>query len=175
MSRADFARGLITYLFAVVTIGTAVVLVVSALTGAADEEHERRFQRGKEILSLLLGVFGTIVGFYFGTELSAKLGPEQPSVRPLPPFLTASSIAPGGRVVVTTYVSGGEAPYRYAIGFGDKAPEPSERVDASGWIVKELTAPTVAAGVEMPVKIVARDTGGRVGEASAKVFVKSGR
>jgi uncharacterized membrane protein len=49
MGRIDFARGLITYLFAVVTIGTAVVLVVSALTGTEDEVHEKRFQRGKEI------------------------------------------------------------------------------------------------------------------------------
>src|SRR5215211_6478912 len=31
MGKAQFARGLITYLFAVVTIGTAVVLVLSAL------------------------------------------------------------------------------------------------------------------------------------------------
>ena len=37
MSRTDYARGLITYLFAVVTIGTAVVLVVSALTTSADD------------------------------------------------------------------------------------------------------------------------------------------
>ena len=63
MSRTDYARGLITYLFAVVTIGTAVVLVVSALTTSADDRHEKQFRRGKEILSLLLGVFGTIVGF----------------------------------------------------------------------------------------------------------------
>src|SRR5215469_7491534 len=68
MSQIDFARGLITYLFAVVTIGTAVLLIVSALTSPADDTHNARFQRGKEILSLLLGVFGTVVGFYFGSE-----------------------------------------------------------------------------------------------------------
>jgi len=74
MSRTDYARGLITYLFAVVTIGTAVVLVVSALTTSADDRHEKQFQRGKEILSLLLGVFGTIVGFCFGAEVSGSSG-----------------------------------------------------------------------------------------------------
>ena len=63
MGQIEFARGLITYLFAVVTIGTAVVLVVSALTTEETPAHERRFERGKEILALLLGVFGTIVGF----------------------------------------------------------------------------------------------------------------
>src|SRR6478672_11671667 len=60
MSQAEFARGLITYLFAVVTIGTAVVLVVSALTSDETPANERRFERNKEILSLLLGVFSTI-------------------------------------------------------------------------------------------------------------------
>ena len=57
MGQVEFARGLITYLFAVVTIGTAVVLVVSALTSDETPANERRFERGKEILSLLLGVF----------------------------------------------------------------------------------------------------------------------
>ena len=61
MGRAQFARGLITYLFAVVTIGTAVVLVLSAVLGTDKE----KFDRGKEVLGLLLGVFGTMVGFYF--------------------------------------------------------------------------------------------------------------
>ena len=42
MSRIDFARGLITYLFAIVTIGTAVVLVVSGLTGLDDPHNDRR-------------------------------------------------------------------------------------------------------------------------------------
>ena len=65
MASHQFARGLITYLFAVTTIGTSVVLVMGALMKEIDEQA---FQRGKEVLGLLLGVFGTIVGFYFGSE-----------------------------------------------------------------------------------------------------------
>ena len=69
MARADYARGLITYIFAVVTIGIAVALVLSALTSQNPaKKTDARFQRGKEVLSLLLGVSGTIVGFYFGSE-----------------------------------------------------------------------------------------------------------
>src|SRR5262245_5645685 len=64
MSDSTFARGLITYLFTVVTVGTSVVLVVYSLTAAVAPE-DRQFDRGKDVLSLLLGVFGTIVGFYF--------------------------------------------------------------------------------------------------------------
>src|SRR5579871_2195222 len=54
MASIEYARGLITYLFAVVTIGTAVVLVVSALTYSSDPKSDEKFQRAKEILSLLL-------------------------------------------------------------------------------------------------------------------------
>jgi len=55
MGRRDYARGLITYLFAVVTIGAAAVLVLSALTSNGSTAEANRFENGKEILSLLLG------------------------------------------------------------------------------------------------------------------------
>src|SRR5215510_8659692 len=51
MGEHEFARGLITYLFAVTTIGTAVVLLLSALMGKLVVDEA--FQRGKEILALL--------------------------------------------------------------------------------------------------------------------------
>jgi len=47
MGQVEFARGLITYLFAVVTIGTAVVLVVSALTSDESPANERRLSAAR--------------------------------------------------------------------------------------------------------------------------------
>jgi hypothetical protein len=88
MAKADLARGLITYLFAVVTIGIAVALVLSTLVGPEPTDvNDGRFQRGKEVLSLLLGVFGTIVGFYFGSESSS-------SAKETPYQLSSIDIAP---------------------------------------------------------------------------------
>lgn len=111
MGKVDFARGLITYLFAVVTIGTAVVMVVSALTGPESPEHRRSFQRGKEILSLLLGVFGTIVGFYFGSEVAGNAQPaEEAIVKIVPLRLSSTSVLSGTDFTVFTYVTGGRAP-----------------------------------------------------------------
>src|SRR5215469_14812184 len=63
MGQRDFARGLITYLFAVVTIGTAAILVLDALTAPVQVQYpqgDQRFEHGKEILTLRLGIFGTI-------------------------------------------------------------------------------------------------------------------
>src|SRR5262245_18864490 len=66
MGTTEFARGLITYLFAITTIGVAVSVILYALTqsGTGTDPKDIRFDRAKDVLSLLLGVFGTIVGFY---------------------------------------------------------------------------------------------------------------
>ena len=114
MADSGFARGLITYLFAVVTIGTAVVLVVYALTTA---DHER-FNRGKEVLSLLLGVFGTIVGFYFGSETQSAHTAAQLSLAQ--PMLSRQQIESGGQLGITTVISGGDKPYHIGFALGEQ-------------------------------------------------------
>src|SRR5258708_17466357 len=144
MGQVEFARGLITYLFAVVTIGTAVVLVVSALTTEETPAHERRFERGKEILALLLGVFGTIVGFYFGSAVSTSGPAGESLITVVPIHLSSTTVAPGAPFNLTTYVTGGKAPYKFATGYDDDAVKPGEPVEASGWIFKTVAAPNPA-------------------------------
>jgi len=174
MGQVEFARGLITYLFAVVTIGTAVVLVVSALTSDETPANERRFERGKEILSLLLGVFGTIVGFYFGSEVAAKGQTEETIVKMAPLRLSAASVASGADFTLTTYVSGGKAPYKYGIGFDKDDVKPETPVDPNGWITKVLPAPKVTADRAAVVRVVVMDADGHSSETSAPLALKSG-
>ena len=172
MGQVEFARGLITYLFAVVTIGTAVVLVVSALTSDETPANERRFERGKEILSLLLGVFGTIVGFYFGSEVAAKGQPEETIVKVAPLRLSSASAASGAEFSFTTFVSGGKAPYKYGIGFDKDDVKAETPVDPNGWIVKTLAAPKVPADRATLVRVVVVDADGHSSETSASLAVK---
>src|SRR5882724_11789675 len=82
MAKSEYARGLITYLFALVTILIAVALVLSSLT-ATEIKFEERFKNAKEVLALLLGVFGTIMGFYFASETSRRSGDEPLSLSSL--------------------------------------------------------------------------------------------
>jgi hypothetical protein len=171
MSRTDYARGLITYLFAVVTIGTAVVLVVSALTTSADDRHEKQFQRGKEILSLLLGVFGTIVGFYFGAEIGK--GAEE-TLRIAPIHLSSDTVAPNTKFKFTTVVSGGEPPYQFGVGLGQEPAEMTGHVGEGGWIEMEVTAPQLVDNKEKTVQVELQvlDANGHMGKQSTKVTVK---
>jgi hypothetical protein len=172
MSRTDYARGLITYLFAVVTIGTAVVLVVSALTTSADDQHEKRFQRGKEILSLLLGVFGTHVGFYFGAEVGK--GVEE-TLRIAPIHLTSDTVGPSAKFKLTTVVSGGEPPYQFGVGLNEEPKELTGHVGEGGWIETEITAPALADSKKeetIQLQLEVSDANGHMGTQTAKVTIK---
>ncbi|WDP84459.1 MAG: hypothetical protein HUN05_04265 [Desulfobacter sp.] len=51
------ARGLITFIFALGTIGTALVITISVFTSnRLPEESKERFYRAKEILTILIGI-----------------------------------------------------------------------------------------------------------------------
>ena len=170
MAKTEFARGLITYLFAVVTIGTAVVLVVSALTSGSDDKHKEQFQRGKEILSLLLGVFGTIVGFYFGSAVKGQAEQAGLSIAAL--HLSANEVTSKTPFVVTTLVSGGQSPVKYSVVLENESPTFKEEVGPKGWITKEIVAPEAAVEKEITVKVVVKDSAGHIAEESAKVSLK---
>jgi hypothetical protein len=167
MSTHDFARGLITYLFAITTIGTAVVLVMAALMHEITDEA---YKRGKEILALLLGVFGTIVGFYFGSEkhdtasLLAELAVSQPHV--------SASIVPGGESVrLMATVSGGTPPYRFGVGI-DKASDLDldRAVSPDGWIIVDFTVPQVTENKDVAITLAVSDSAAR--NASTRSIVR---
>jgi hypothetical protein len=138
-----------------------VVLLVYVLTTPAPtskedtQEYENIFQHGKEVLSLLLGVFGAIVGFYFGSEVS-KAG-EDKSLKIAPLRLTGVPAVSGKAIVVNTVVSGGKPPWRYAIVIGEGLADPLENVEAGGWIVKEVSVPSTDKETSMAVRVVVRD------------------
>ncbi len=132
MAKIEYARGLITYLFAVVTIGTAVVLVISALGSIADPQTDQKFQRAKEILALLLGVFGTIVGYYFGSE-KAPL----PALRVIAPEVLPAQVKAGATFVLTSAVTGGTPPYLYKAAVDERTIVENRPVKEGGLIVYE--------------------------------------
>ena len=69
-------RGLITFSVAIVTVAIALILVfflVFGVFGNNKEEFTSRFTFGKDILMVFVGILGTIMGFYYGTD---KVSPD---------------------------------------------------------------------------------------------------
>jgi hypothetical protein len=118
------ARGIITFMISFAAIGLAFLMILHGLFGKSDQEQ---FRRAREIYAGLMGVLGTIVGFYFGSTDK----PGQPLTLSDPKVMNRDFIA---------QASGGTAPYRYRITpdtlSGMVASE--EKLSKDGWIQHEL-------------------------------------
>ncbi|MFZ5625500.1 MAG: hypothetical protein ACOY71_13925 [Gemmatimonadota bacterium] len=158
-----FARGLITFIVTVTTVGIALLLVYQAFyaeDGQDRTEKAERFRRAREIFSGLMGVLGTIVGFYFGTATTT---------RDLRISETRLVAADSGRTRVEAYVYGGTPPYRYTVSFepeaaADSIPAIAGKVTVSGWISEAFVARP-----GMTVRIEVLDKEERRAAASAEV------
>jgi len=124
---SDVSRGLITFVVALTTVLLAIILALYAITASDGGQAKERFAQGKEVLTTLVGILGTVLGFYFGA--ADKSPPSQ---------LAISDIKFQGHQVMV-HVSGGTPPYRYSI----KAPRQKfasieARVSKDGWILEAL-------------------------------------
>jgi len=96
LANPEYARGVITYILAIGTVAVILVLLVSALLGSDSKEN---FARGKEILTVLIGIFGTILGFYFGAANPAKTESGANPSASASPALTVSPAATGSPAI----------------------------------------------------------------------------
>lgn len=72
------ARGLMTFLFAFATTSVVVVVTIGVLWVPKDEV-EARFSKAKDIMTILISVLGTILGFYFGQAQNPNATGPQPA------------------------------------------------------------------------------------------------
>jgi hypothetical protein len=112
LSKPEVARGVITFLVAAGTVSLAVLLVMAAIMSSGSQDLDHRFAFGKEVLTLLIGILGTIVGFYYG---SAKENAQPLTLSPVALSEPAPQI--GGQFSLDAMVIGGESPYTYSIKF----------------------------------------------------------
>src|ERR1022692_4590744 len=123
LGNADLARGVITFVFAIGTIGIALLVVLGALIG---DHSDTQLGRAKEVMTILIGVFGTILGFYFGAANVNSQKLEVADIR-----ITDKQL--------TTHVAGGTPPYRYSITSNEKDfKQVKDQTSADGWIVQQI-------------------------------------
>ena len=145
----ETARGLITFLVVFATVAIAIILTLYSIVSESEDLKER-FGFGKEILTALIGVLGTILGFYFGTSIQQKtaelpkLGQvTQSALQVAPPFLSKESLKKGEKFVLSSFISGGKAPYVYSISFDppDIIAPINKRTSLDGIIREEIKVP----------------------------------
>jgi hypothetical protein len=93
----EVARGLITFLIAIATVGIAIILAISTLVLTEGDAGDKRFDRGKQVLSVLIGVLGTIVGFYFGSapDTRSRQGTSTEQTQTSKPGITTTMLPDG--------------------------------------------------------------------------------
>ena len=135
LKNIETARGLITF---VITLGTVTIAVILALTAVVIRDFDKRIGVGKEILTVLVGVLGTIVGFYYGaSDRDRDREGAEPQITVAAPQLTATQ----RNATLTGKIEGGTAPYEYSITFPDSTIQQINDTSADGSIQANFELP----------------------------------
>lgn len=67
LSEPETARGLIVFVFSLGTVTIAILMIAILFSNDDDDKVILRFDKSKEIFTAIIGIVGTIVGFYFGS------------------------------------------------------------------------------------------------------------
>lgn len=147
------ARGMITFVVAFGTIAIGLILVMSAAFLSGSKDLDRRFAFGKDVFTVLIGVLGTVMGFYYGQNASAQQ--TQQALQISPPQVSSTAPQLNTEVTLTATISGGTTPYKYTINFDPKnaiAGEPIVAKDsADGKINQKFMIGADAALADKPV------------------------
>jgi hypothetical protein len=138
LQNLEIARGLITFLVVFTTVMIAIILVIYIATSTlGGQDVKDRFGFGKEVLTALIGILGTILGFYFGQSTSTSS-----ALQVAPAYVSNANPKRGDSVVVYSVVSGGKPPYTYSISIKpDIIPSVPEKPSAQGVIQEEIKIP----------------------------------
>jgi pentapeptide repeat protein len=147
----SYSRGLITIVFTVGAIAIAIILFAARWMTRADDATQR-FQDSREVLTILIGLLGTIIGWYFGQDDRSEASAAKPAVVGME--FTPSTGVGGATVVVRSEVAGGKLPLDYEIRFGDQVRTGLTRTNV---IVESFSLPEHDTDTEVPVRMSVTD------------------
>ncbi|WP_026603635.1 hypothetical protein [Methylomonas sp. 11b] len=107
----DVARGLITTTISIVSVAMAMVLVLYPITGS-DKENlslKDRFMLSKEVLTMFVGILGTIVGFHYGSDHGSTGSVSETFI------VSPNEVQAGSPVTLVSVLTHGTPPYTYEV------------------------------------------------------------
>ena len=142
LANLETARGLITF---VITAGTVTIAIMLALTAVVTRDFDKRIVVGKEILTILVAVLGTIVGFYYGASTAKSSetagSNNRPAISVEAPKVNRAS---DGTLTLTANITGGTKPYQYSVKFTPDTIKAVENQETEGQISLPVAAPSPA-------------------------------
>ena len=115
LDNADQVRGMVTFFFVLVTTSIILLVALGIFWLQDDNAVKIRFESAKDLLTLVIGVLGTIMGFYFGSATSGTA-----NLALLSTSLTPPTIAAGQTATLVSTINGGARPYKYSAVFTDQ-------------------------------------------------------
>ena len=169
----ETARGLITFLVVFTTVSIALILALYTLLSSITirEDLKDRFGYGKEVLTALIGILGTILGFYFASSTqeapreSTRAGVNTAqTLQVSSAFVSNDNPKKEDTVQIYSFVSGGKPPYTYSISFSPPniISPVVDRTSSDGGIKEEIKIPeSIQNNTEFTFSITVKDSNGR--------------
>ena len=175
LANVDQLRGMVTFFFVLSATGIIVLFAMSIFWIDSSDEVTKRFAAAKDLLTIVIGVVGTIMGFYFGTasNSSANLAVSSVAVSPL-------TVKAGEKAVISAKFIGGAKPYSYSIIFGSSSLTAAQlnplqiksEKSEDGIISKQIIAPAVTDTSVLQYTITATDKNSASAQSSGGLTVE---
>ena len=158
----EVARGFITLTFVVGAI--SIFLIVTTVVVFEEKSYPKDvYERAKTILSMILGILGTVIGFYFGTSDSDEAIAADPafSVAIMP--LEFARVGESYTLDIAALAAGGDGPIRFTVSLLDPDGSPIAGIGpftytrSTGVLSETIYSLPLQSGVELMVEIVALD------------------
>jgi len=171
------ARGLITFIITMGSVGVAIILVIAAIISEGTiEEVKARLDQGRQVLTPLVGILGTIVGFYFGQASTTPASPASTVAATQQLRVTDVSLVPeeqkaGNTITVIASISGGIPPYTYSIAFTPKVvPDLVNQPSSDGKVRRDIMIPAVVTAPEAQLQVLAVDASAKNASAGPRTL-----
>jgi hypothetical protein len=171
LAQVDQARGLITFLVAIAAVAVILLTAIN-IFWAGNAEFNVRFTAAKDLVTIVMGLLGTILGFYFGSfnqERLLALSLDSPA--------NYSVVTSGSKLDVRATAKSGTAPYRFDLLVVDAEGNSVARVaqdkpSENGTIREQVDAPTTTAAKKFSIILLVRDAKGLQTKETVDIIVQ---